>query len=145
MGKRFVLDDDDHDDDDDDASVNDNDDNDNNDDNNGNKDNDNDEGVDEFHDDDDDDNDDDWLLSCNCNIPLNLGNWSNNNLIISSLDFNYSNRKYTSSSTWATDILESSVREWTTFSNESNDLSLNDLTSIKRFFPIYQNLPLNLL
>ena len=111
------------------ASDNKNDDDDNNDDDDDGKDNDNDE-----DDDDDDDNDDDWLLCCNCNISLNLATWSNNNLIISSLDFNYFHRKYTSSRTWAVDILESSVWESTSFLNESNDSSLNALTSVKNVF-----------
>ena len=111
------------------ASDNENDDDDNNDDNDDGKDNDNDE--DNY---DDDDNDDDWLLCCNCNISLNLATWSSNNLIISSLDFNYFHRKYTSSRTRAVDILESSVWESTSFSNKSNYLSLNTLTSVKNVF-----------
>ena len=78
--------------------------------------------------------DDDGLLCCNCNISLNLATWSNNNLIISSLDFNYFHRKYTFSRTRAVDILESSVWESTSFSNKSNYLSLNTLTSVKNVF-----------
>ena len=130
VGKRFVSDDDDDDDDDED----DNDDNsDDDEDSDHDKDNDNDDG-DEEDDDDDDGDDDDWLLCCNYNISLYLANWFSNGLIISSLDFNCFRKKCTSSSMWAVNILEPSVGETTTFSNESKNLSLNDLTSAKNTF-----------
>ena len=57
-----------------------------------------------------------------------------NEWIISSLDFNCFSRKYTSFSMWAVNVLEPSAGESTTFSNESNTLSLNDLTSAKNAF-----------
>ena len=128
VDKRFVSDDNDDDDDDDGDEDGDNDDgdHDNNDDDDDDKDDDNDDGDKE----DDDNDDDDWLLFCNCNKPLHLANWFNNEFIISSLDFICFHRKYTSSSMWAINVLEP------TFSNESNTLSLNDL--------IYQNLQSNL-
>ena len=116
VGKRFISDDDDDDKDDDDEG-----------------------------DEEDDDDDDDWLLCCNCNISLHLADWSNYELIISSLDFNYFRGKYTSSNMWVVNILEPSVGESTTFSNESNNLSLDDLTSAKNVFSIYLNLQPNLL
>ena len=98
------------------------------------KDGDNDDGDDE-----DDDDDDDWLLCCNCNISLDFSNWFNTDLI-SSLSFNCFRRKCTSSKS-AINVLEPSMGESTTFSNESNNFSLNDLTSAKKiFFSIYQNL-----
>ena len=47
---------------------------------------------------------------------------------------------------WAVNISEASVGEWTTFSNKSNNWSLDDLTSSKKnFFSIYQNPQSNLL
>ena len=128
VGKRFVSDND-HDDDDDDDGDKDRDDY-NNDDDDDDKDDDNVDGDEE----DDDDEDDEWLLFCNCSMSLHLANWFNNELIISSLDFNCFRRKYTSSSMWAVNVLETSVGEPTTFSNESNTLSLNDLTSAKNAF-----------
>ena len=109
------------------------------------KDGDNDDGDDE-DDDDNDDDDDDWLLCCNCNISLDFSNWFNTDLI-SSLSFNCFRRKCTSSKS-AINVLEPSMGESTTFSNESNNFSLNDLTSAKKnffFFSIYQNLLSNLL
>ena len=98
-----------------------------------NKDNDNDNRDDEDADN-DDENDEDWLLCCNCNISLHLANWFNNELIISSLDFNCFRRKFTSSIVWAVNILEPSVGELTLFLNESNNLSLNDSISAKNVF-----------
>ena len=129
VGKRFVSDNDHDDDDDDDDGDKDRDDY-NNDDDDDDKDDDNVDGDEE----DDDDEDDEWLLFCNCSMSLHLANWFNNELIISSLDFNCFHRKYTSSSMWAVNVLETSVGEPTTFSNESNTLSLNDLTSAKNAF-----------
>ena len=123
VGKRFVSDD--ADDDDDDDSDDDN----NDDDDDYDKDDDN---VDVDEENDDDDDDDEWLLFCNSNMSLHLANWFNNELIISSIDFNCFRRKYTSSSIWAVNVLEPSVGESTTFSNESNILSLNDLISAKK-------------
>ena len=64
-------------------------------------------------------------------MSLHLANWFNNELIISSIDFNCFRRKYTSSSIWAVNVLEPSVGKSTTLSNESNTLSLNDLISAK--------------
>ena len=91
VGKRFVSDKDgdvDNVDDDDDSEDGDDDDND---DDHGDdyydKDDDNIDDDDE-DDDSDDGDDDDWLLCCNCNISLHLANWFNNELIVSSLDFN---------------------------------------------------------
>ena len=121
VGRRFVSDDDDDDDDDGDEDG---------DDDNGNDNNNDDDGDEE----DDDDDDDEWLLFCNSSMSLHLANWFNNELIISSLDFNCFRRKWTSSSMWAVNVLETSVGEPTTFSNESNTLSLNDLTSAKNAF-----------
>ena len=71
---------------------------------------------------------------CNCSMSSHLANWFNNELIISSLDFTCFRRKYTSSSMWAVNVLETSVGEPTTFSSESNTVSLNDLTSAKNAF-----------
>ena len=126
VGRRFVsgVDDGDEDGDDDDDE-----DDDNNDDDGDDKDDYNIDSDEEY-----DDDDDDWLLFCNCSMSLHLANWFNNELIISSLDFNCFRRKYTSSSMWAVNVLETSVGEPTTFSNESNTLSLNDLTSAKNAF-----------
>ena len=86
VGKRFVSDND-HDDDDDDGDE-DRDDY-NNDDDDDDRDDDNVDGDEE----DDDDDDDERLLFCNCNMSLHLANWFNNELIISSLDFNNFHRK----------------------------------------------------
>ena len=97
-------------------------------------DNDDDDKDDDGGDEEDDDGDDDWLLCCNCNISLHLANWFNNELIISSLDFICFRRKYTSSNMWAVNILEPSMGESTTFSNEFNNLLLNDLTLAKNYF-----------
>ena len=130
VGRRIVSDDDDDDGDDDDGNEDGNDDDaddDNIDDDDDDKDDDNVDGDEE----DDDDEDDEWLLFCNCSMSLHLANWFNNELIISSLDFNCFRRKWTSSSMWAVNVLETSVGEPTRFSNESNTLSLNDLTSVK--------------
>ena len=133
VGRRFVSDDDDDDDDDDDGDEDGDDDgdDDNYDDDEDDKDDDN---VDGDEEDDDDDDDDEWLLFCNSSMSLHLANWFNNELIISSLDFNCFRRKFTSSSVWAVNILEQSVAELATFLNESNNLSLNDSTSAKNVF-----------
>ena len=84
------------------------------------------------------------LIDCSnvTDISLHLGNLFNNELIIS-LDFSCFYRKYTCSSMSAINILELSVGESATLSNESNNLSLNDLTSAKILF--YQNIQSNLL
>ena len=132
VGKRFVsddaADDDDDGDEDDDDDDGDDDDNDDDDDDDYDKDDDNVDGDEEN----DDDDDHEWLFFCNSNVSLHLANWFNNELIISSIDFNCFRRKYTSSSIWAVNVLEPSVGESTTFSNESNILSLNDLISAKK-------------
>ena len=105
VNKRFISDDDDDDKDDD---------------NNGDK--------------DDDGDDDDWLLCCNCNISILLADWFNNELIISSLDFNCFPRNYTSLSMWGVNVLDPSVCESITFSNGSNNLSLNGSNLAKTDF-----------
>ena len=90
VGGRFVSDDDDDDDDDGNEDGNDDDaDDDNIDDDDDDKDDDIVDGDEE----DDDNEDDDWLLFYNCSMSLHLANWFNNELIISSLDFNCFRRK----------------------------------------------------
>ena len=81
--------DDDDDDDDGDEDGDDDDGNDNNDDDDDDKDDDNVDGDEE----DDVEDDDKWLLFCNSSMSLHLANWFNNELIISSLDFNCFRRK----------------------------------------------------
>ena len=79
VGIRFASDDDDDEDGYDDDNDNDDDDDDDDDDNDDS--------------DDEDDDDDEWLLCCNCNISFHLASWFNNELIISSLNFNCFRRK----------------------------------------------------